>query len=78
MIGGDFLGLSVRLLGEFPVPVQGSHFDTLDEEFDSNNEALLTNPLYFYTSSCGLILHYETFYIVHSPTNTLFIKLEKV
>jgi len=44
MIGGGSLGLSVGLHGEFPVLVQGSRFDTLDEEFDSNSIVLLTNP----------------------------------
>jgi len=44
MIGGGSVGLSVGPQGEFPVLVQGSHFYTLDEEFDSNNVVLLTNP----------------------------------
>ena len=44
MIRRGSLGLSVRLPGEFPVPVQGSHFEKLDEEFDRNNVAVMTNP----------------------------------
>jgi len=61
MIGGGSLGLSVGLHGEFPVLVQGSRFDTLDEEFDSNNVVLLTNPpvlLHF-------ILRYQTRYFIY-------------
>jgi len=47
MIGGGSLGFSVQLPGEFSVLIQGSRFDTLGEEFDSNNVAFLTNPPVF-------------------------------
>jgi hypothetical protein len=47
MTGGVYLGLSIRLPGEFPVLVKGSRFDTLEEEIDSNNITLLTGPPVF-------------------------------
>jgi hypothetical protein len=47
MTGGGSLGLSLWLPGEFSVLVHGSRFDTLDEQFDSNNVAFLTNPPVF-------------------------------
>jgi hypothetical protein len=47
MIGGSYLGLSIRLPGEFSDLVQRSRFDTLEEEIVSNNVTLLTNPPVF-------------------------------
>jgi len=64
MIGGGSLGLSAWLSDEFSVLVQGSRFDTFDEEFDSNNLAFLTNPPVFFTlhfvSKC-----YKTRYFIY-------------